>query len=306
MGDMPITLIVKAPNQRIADQNVECTLGWTIRKLKEHLQHVYPNKPQHNQQKLIYSGKLLEDNLTLKQVLRQDDDNIHHTVHLVCSALHDTIIEDTQNVDKSSPSPSPRSVPSSTNSTSSTDGLPMPPMYSAMPAGYSQEQYNMMMQQMYSQYMNQYMQYTMGVTPPPSPATPVVPEEAVNRNNGGNDRPANQNIRMNAQGGVVEDDDENEQRDWLDCIYMLFRVMVLFSIVYFYSTVTRSIAVFLAFLLIYENRTATDENTETNTTETPVQPPAPTAPSVIATAWCFFSTFFSSLIPEQPAAVNQN
>jgi len=37
-------------------------------------------------QKLIYSGKLLQDHLTLKEVLRQfDDGSTKHTVHLVCA-----------------------------------------------------------------------------------------------------------------------------------------------------------------------------------------------------------------------------
>lgn len=41
----PITLIVKAPNQRIADVTVDCMLEWTVRKLKSHLSDVYPNQP---------------------------------------------------------------------------------------------------------------------------------------------------------------------------------------------------------------------------------------------------------------------
>ena len=44
-ADFPVTLVVKAANQRVADQTVECVLGWTIRKLKQHLETVYPSKP---------------------------------------------------------------------------------------------------------------------------------------------------------------------------------------------------------------------------------------------------------------------
>ena len=40
-----VTLVVKAPNQKIEDQVIECGLEWTIRKLKEHLSMVYPNQP---------------------------------------------------------------------------------------------------------------------------------------------------------------------------------------------------------------------------------------------------------------------
>lgn len=42
---IPVTLIVKAPNQQIDDQTVKCELSWTIHKLKSHLSEVYPSKP---------------------------------------------------------------------------------------------------------------------------------------------------------------------------------------------------------------------------------------------------------------------
>ena len=45
MLDMPVTLIVKAPNQQVEDQTIHCELNWTIRKLKGYLSEVYPSKP---------------------------------------------------------------------------------------------------------------------------------------------------------------------------------------------------------------------------------------------------------------------
>lgn len=42
---MPVTLIVKAPNQQVEDQKIHCELNWTIRKLKGYLSEVYPSKP---------------------------------------------------------------------------------------------------------------------------------------------------------------------------------------------------------------------------------------------------------------------
>lgn len=45
LGGSPITLVIKAPNQRLEDQTVECMLGWTVKKLKKHLENVYPSKP---------------------------------------------------------------------------------------------------------------------------------------------------------------------------------------------------------------------------------------------------------------------
>ena len=40
-----ITLVIKAPNQRIRDIEVSCLLDWTVEKLKSHLANVYPTKP---------------------------------------------------------------------------------------------------------------------------------------------------------------------------------------------------------------------------------------------------------------------
>ena len=57
-------------------------------------------------------------------------------------------------------------------------------------------------------------------------------------------------MRMNAQGGM-EEDDEEEQRDWLDYIYVFFRFLVLVSIVYFYSSASRFVTVSLGFLAFY-------------------------------------------------------
>lgn len=45
MIDVPVTLIVKAPNQQVEDQTIQCELNWTIRKLKGYLSEVYPSKP---------------------------------------------------------------------------------------------------------------------------------------------------------------------------------------------------------------------------------------------------------------------
>lgn len=112
---IPVTLIVKAPNQQIEDQTVKCELSWTISRLKGHLSEVYPSKPvrmsvikytntlistvtykchliqaQH-EQKLIYSGQLLPDTVVLKDVLRNYDGQNTHTVHLVCAPSNSKI-----------------------------------------------------------------------------------------------------------------------------------------------------------------------------------------------------------------------
>lgn len=42
---IPVTLIVKAPNQQFEDQTIQCELTWNIKRLKGYLSEVYPCKP---------------------------------------------------------------------------------------------------------------------------------------------------------------------------------------------------------------------------------------------------------------------
>ncbi|KAI3358702.1 hypothetical protein L3Q82_015115 [Scortum barcoo] len=82
--DSPVTLVIKAPNQKYDDQTISCYQNWTVEKLKAHLSDVYPSKPSSKDQRLVYSGKLLLDHFTLKDVLRKQDE--YHMLHLVCAS----------------------------------------------------------------------------------------------------------------------------------------------------------------------------------------------------------------------------
>lgn len=74
---------------------------------------------------------------------------------------------------------------------------------------------------------------------------PAAPIAAVPEN-----RPVNQNIQMNAQGGPVMNE-EDLNRDWLDWMYTVSRAGILLSIVYFYSSFSRFVMVMGAILLVY-------------------------------------------------------
>ncbi|XP_029993136.1 homocysteine-responsive endoplasmic reticulum-resident ubiquitin-like domain member 1 protein [Sphaeramia orbicularis] len=144
---------------------------------------------------------------------------------------------------------------------------------------------------------------------------------------------ANQNMRMNAQGGPVMEDEEDMERDWLDWFYSAARFGVLLMIVYFNSNLSRFLLVMSALLLMYLHTVgwfpfrrrvqvqppnpppeAENRNPNPNPADGPAAAPEesdqpgpmaavlvpPHRVSVMWTAWVFFKTFFSSLIPEVP------
>ncbi|XP_070687561.1 homocysteine-responsive endoplasmic reticulum-resident ubiquitin-like domain member 1 protein [Pempheris klunzingeri] len=163
---------------------------------------------------------------------------------------------------------------------------------------------------------------------------------------------ANQNIRMNAQGGAVMEDEEDMERDWLDWLYSAARFGVLLMIVYFNSNLSRFLLVMGTLFLMYLHNAGwvpfrrrmqvqgpdrlqppevqhNQQNQDRNPNPDPADELAdrqreeagaaadgfdgqgpmmavlvpPHRVSVMWTAWVFFKTFFSSLIPEAPHAV---
>ncbi|XP_041963239.1 homocysteine-responsive endoplasmic reticulum-resident ubiquitin-like domain member 2 protein [Alosa sapidissima] len=401
--DSPVTLVIKAPNQKYDDQTISCFLNWTVEKLKKHISNVYPSKPSSKDQRLVYSGRLLQDHLQLRDVLRKQDE--YHMLHLVCAthsppespSTHSSASTpgtadassgnfDGSSSSSSSPASSPNQDGPSTSTTGSSDGLrhrgpshtvnPAPPGIMQDPAGFpvpmqagaplpAHPMYMPMQmlwwQQMYARHY--YMQYQAALaasqapitasapspsatlSPPQPPqandppaAAAAAPNPAVAVAAVPEDRPANPNIQMNAQGGPVLNDDELN-RDWLDWMYTVSRAAILLSIVYFYSSFGRFVMVIGAMLLVYlhqagwfpfrqeqnpgageapqeevdrhndmqEMERLMDEGVDEEDGESGEegQPdganPGPPYPGFLAAAWSFISTFFTSLIPEGPA-----
>ncbi|XP_030060113.1 homocysteine-responsive endoplasmic reticulum-resident ubiquitin-like domain member 2 protein [Microcaecilia unicolor] len=388
--DSPVTLVIKAPNQKYDDQTISCFLDWTVGTLKHHLSKVYPSKPSAKDQRLVYSGKLLLDHLQLKDILRKQDE--YHMVHLVCASRtppgspKPSTSRESIETSSSSNSEHPRSSNSSvsqevltTSSGSSSDGLRQRnliqtqsnPVHShsfqnlmqghvgnqlpgqMMPAGFSAYPVFSPMQMMWWQQMyarQYYMQYRAVVSAQATssneshqPATPVnvdriaQNEPAAAQNVAApENRPMNQNVQMNAQGGALLNE-EDFNRDWLDWMYTFSRAAILLSIVYFYSSFSRFVMVIGAMLLVYLHQEGwfpfrqdggqqqaannadvnldgqvnnpelqemerlmddglDDDGGEDATEDANVAQ----QPGLLASAWSFITTFFTSLIPEGP------
>uniref|UniRef100_A0A3P8SM90 Homocysteine-responsive endoplasmic reticulum-resident ubiquitin-like domain member 2 protein n=1 Tax=Amphiprion percula TaxID=161767 RepID=A0A3P8SM90_AMPPE len=282
--DSPVTLVIRAPNQKYNDQTINCYQNWTVEKLKAHLSDVYPSKPSSKDQRLVYSGKLLLDHFTLKDVLRKQDE--YHMLHLVC----------TSRTPPSSPKP-PRSCsnkpqesaagPTTLQNSSSpgqdgqtstaegSDGLrqragpfpyhqmhpqfmhswnqfsSQPNLPTNMPAYYNPMTL-MWWQQLYAR--QYYMHYHL-LAASSQNLRPDQPSTQPNQSDPLSQRPqvgrhGNPEVQMNAQGGEILNEEELN-RDWLDWVYTFSRAAILLSIVYFYSSFSRFVMVMMAMLVLY-------------------------------------------------------
>ncbi|ELU08006.1 hypothetical protein CAPTEDRAFT_219618 [Capitella teleta] len=366
----PVNLVVKSPTQRIGDHIVQCNMEWTVEHLKEHLSDVYPGNPKASQQKIIYSGHLLTDGMKLKDILKQyHPDQTSHTIHLVCAGAHldqQNSPSPTEGLRQRLPTRPPPTEPGSSSSSPPPEATPPPPPSSGaaegftmgeggpvpvmMPGGDYSPQMMHMMQQLYAQQMAHYMQYYQhpafqqqmqhyhGMTPQDHPAAVAPAAAAVHEPQAAAQRAAvnDQPIRMNAQGGaVIDDEDENVNRDWLDWVYTLSRFSVLLSIVYFYSSLSRFIMVSLVAFMIYmyqagylrlQRRVAPRQQQQPPEQRQPEQQQphesenegsaseeeadavdeAARAPGPLMVAVSFVVNLFTSLVPQPPEVVNAN
>lgn len=287
VADSPVTLVIKAPNQKYNDQTINCYQNWTVERLKAHLSDVYPSKPSSKDQRLVYSGKLLLDHFTLKDVLRKQDE--YHMVHLVCASRTPPSSPKPPRSHGNKPqenSPGPTPIQSSNSPSTgqhnqpstgeSSDGLrqragPFPDhhMYpqfmhswsqysaqSALPANMMPAYYNpmtlMWWQQLYAR--QYYMHYQLlaassqHLRPDQLPAQPNQPDPLSQQPQA--DRRGNPEVQMNAQGGEILNEEEMN-RDWLDWVYTFSRAAILLSVVYFYSSFSRFVMVMMAMLVLY-------------------------------------------------------
>ncbi|KAL2080610.1 hypothetical protein ACEWY4_024403 [Coilia grayii] len=274
--DIPVTLVIKAPNQKYDDQTINCFLNWTVEKLKTHLSHVYPSKPSSKDQRLVYSGKLLSDHLQLKDVLRKQDE--YHMVHLVCaSRTPPPSPQPRRRCSKNKPRTGTDARPASTGSPSSAASpavaqchVPGPYTTSQSPftsttahpafaQGYPWPQFTpataspasgpalpispmslFWWQQAYAWQL--YAHYQASLAAYYQRASPVPP-------NSQSEQPREQRPADAAGGEGPDEDDPNH--DWLDWVYTGSRAVGLLSIIYFYSSFSRFLMVMGGMLLLY-------------------------------------------------------
>lgn len=315
-----VKILIKAPNQLVDDQTVHCERSWTVKRLKHHLANVYPCKPHPDGQKLIYSGQLLSDEAVLSDILRSYDGMENNTIHLVCSMRdsHKIIRQTTKTTQ-------PTSYPVSHENTHAWRGNDLGPQNpNPRPTGpvmfppidtSSQTivQQNILFQQAYLNYMAHFSHMYLMANRMGTSDNSQFPQNVMNVNPPGNNLNNNNNnadVPVNERNDdeVDEGRDENRaNRDWLEWFYIISRLFILFTVVYFYSSPERFIMV-IAMALILINidvfRWRRGHNpVETppgeNNIDLPLSPENPVEqPSWIHITWTFMKTFFLSLVPD--------
>lgn len=243
---MDVKIIIKSATQMVDDFSMDCELTWTIGNVKEKLEELYPSNPKKESQKLIYGGKLLPDHLSLKSVLNVTQER--HILHLVCP--FPTKVNTNSNDSKQAASQSFPVPPINPAFTSLNQPMLNHPSLSAMPGitvtslstADSFQQY-LAMQQMYAQFMTQYLSQYNGGVPPVIPYAPAMPTPPVQTPQV---PAAQQNITPNRPQRRAEDDD----RDYLDYLHVISRAAILFALLFYYSSLNRILIVISMFLCI--------------------------------------------------------
>ncbi|NWI85366.1 HERP1 protein, partial [Pitta sordida] len=331
-------------------------------------------------QKLIYSGKLLLDHQCLRELLPKHEEL--HALHLVYKFKTPANVQETNSEVLRltgfgwvlhlciTTEQLLSSVYSSLCTQVQTRHSKKPkclqlettrhPFQSVAPGFSAYTTYSMLQMSWYQQiYARQYyMQYLASAAAssdpsharrsqeiPVAPVTPPapLPDPFPAQNQPGNQNPAaqvnavaNQNLRMNAQGGpLLEEEEEGGNRDWLDWLYSATLLYVLVNMVYFYSSISRLLLVMGGTVLMYlhhvgwfpfrrrpvqpfpgnvppqaapnQDQNNNLEGGDTGRADASEAPPdggqdlpelQQANPSFMSTAWVFFKTFFASLLPE--------
>merc|ERR1711936_1092580 len=243
-----VTLRIKSPSAALEDLEVKAQVGDTVRELKEQISLSFPTKPPPGEQKLVYLGKILKDSDRLDEVLRLDDSVSAYTLHLVCALSHQreglryrpapAVLPPAEAAVV--PPPAAYTAPTaqetnqtmeemmrsfSTQYTTAMSSLPPSPSEAELAA----------LQELYSQYVGLYMQYLSGTAPGTQYEHLVPQQQQQEVQEGGQGevqgvQAPGAGMVMNAGGGgaVAAEAGGDRNRDILDWVYVMTRVMLLF------------------------------------------------------------------------------
>jgi len=367
--DSSVILKIKSPSATYPDLELECELGNSIMKVKEMIKDQFPTNPSVSGQKLVYSGKILKDTDILENVLRFEDEVTKFTFHLVCALPQKkkSVPENPVGIDSFPDGIRQRHTAGDGNGSNNDMDQMMRDFsnqYSEAMAGMTSNPSDAdtaAMQLLYNQYLSVYMQYLQSqaqFTTHQQSSQFFVPDQQqhqqhlnLNQDVGQGPEadagavpdagPNNAGLVMNAgaaAAGPIQDVPADRQRDLLDWVYVMTRLMFLISVIYFHSSFIRlAFVAGLGFAVyLYQNRIrqaqrlrqqqqqqqqqqeqnqrnnpeevaeeAGNDVGHNNETEDEIAAEAEpeNAPSKLAVLVTFMTSLVSSIIPEQPQVV---
>jgi hypothetical protein len=346
-----VTLRIKSPSAALGDVEVRVGLDDCVLEVKRRIALVHQARPPPAAQKLVYLGKILGDEARLEEFLRLGDGGAF-TLHLVLAPAPRPA--------RSEPPELPEGLRHRPAAVQPLAEIPRAAVYTAPPQESMEEmmrefsaQYTAAMsslppapsaaemaamQELYSQYLGLYLQY-LGQQPAGQyqqllgPAAPPGEEQVVvGPEQGGAPGGPAAGIVMNAGGGgaVAQEAAGGERhRDLLDWVYVLTRVMLLFSVIYFHSSFWRlAMVAGLGFLVFLYQARQEGRGRRVQAVPAPAAPAPPgleeeqeegeeaeeedgeegeeeeqPKPSRLAVAVTFLTSLISSIIPEQQQVV---
>jgi len=258
-----VKLKIKSPSSVIKDMELEVLVTTSVYQLKEIVRERFPGNPTPSAQKLLYAGKLLKDVDIVQNFLRFDDDCSVYTLHLACTippSINNNRREQVDSLSGSGGAAGFAAGPADTlgwqwqQAMMGMYGQNMMGEYNMVNLGPTEIQQLALVQQMYTQYLAEYMRYAGGGgVVSDSLVPPQVQAGAGQQQQGDREQ-------LNNAGGPPPLEDEADVEiggrngDLLDWLYMMSRLVVLASIVYFYSSFTRflMVAMVVGFLYLYQ------------------------------------------------------
>ncbi|CAF1259943.1 unnamed protein product [Rotaria magnacalcarata] len=269
-----IKLIIRTTNNKYADFLLELPPLITVYDLKQKITLNHPTRPVPRDQRLIFSGKLLDDSSLLNQVFVKPSSGSSFMVHLVLDS------DKTATTPKISQPTTVRAAPIVTEPPPSSDKSPSC-SHSNTYEQYSEEllRYQQQLQQIlsnpygtppelnfesqaYLQYCYTHYQmyqnllaYQRTVIPPSPTTTTATPTYTQQPSTNETSAPAAAAAPAPAPAPQPaagnNNNDLEQENDLLGVLNMLVELFVLCSIIYFYSTFSRFLVVFVIFVLLY-------------------------------------------------------
>ena len=314
-----VNLRIKSPSADYSDINLTVSVDGTVLDVKRLIEAEYASSPATDTQKLVYSGKLLNDTETLRDFIRFDDECPVYTIHLVCklqpkqpelnaSSTQDGLRNRLENV----PIVNQPSVPEPV--TDEGDFVAMRDMLANIVHGNlasgnlsADEMMNInQLQEQYTALYNQYMH------------SQYVQQGQVLVHQQGVQQPAQAQPAPDAAAAAPVEEQGNN--DLLDYAYSVIRVLILVCVMYVHSSFFRLLFVAGGLLLAYlfQNRNRGEINNNNNVEpvnenlvvndepvgDDAVNDPEETAnvvepkPNVLVVAFTFVTSLITSILPE--------